>query len=413
MKLIRTTYLKASIWLLPILLIGSIFCFYMIRYIIYEETDEYLTYEMERIVNYHNSFNDIPDNHKITSILEGKKLSESLFTDTLMLEEADNEMVPHRQLFFPIHHNGKDFTIELRQLLPGKDDLIEGTLLIVTGLMIIISLIFLLMVNQISARLWKPFYNTLELLSSYKITQAIPAFSSSKIEEFNTLNATIETLLKKIANDYIRTKEFNENASHELQTHLAVIRANTESLINEAQDHAPSPEKLQEIFNATIKLSRVHKSLLLLSKIGNMEFSNQTHINLDITINQYLSLYAEAIELRNISLKQEIAPCKLFMDAGLADILINNLIKNAVKHNIDNGFINILLSSDSLIISNSGQPFEGNAENLLQRFAKGKGGNYGIGLAIVKQICELNNFSLSYKISKENTHSIQISFQKR
>jgi len=413
MKLIKTTYLKALIWLLPILFIGSIFCFYMIRYIIYEETDEHLTYEMERIVNYHNQFNDIPDNHKIMSILEGQKMTIPMFTDTLLLEDADNEMVPHRQLFFSINHNGKDFTIELRQLLPGKDDLIEGTLLIVAGLMVIISLVFLLMVNNISARLWKPFYNTLELLSSYKITQAIPAFSYSNIEEFNKLNSTIETLLKKIANDYIRTKEFNENASHELQTLLAVVRANTESLINEAQDHAPSSEKLQEIFNATIKLSRVHKSLLLLSKIGNMEYSNQTHIFLDSTIKQYLSLYAEAIELRNISLKYEITQCTLFMDAGLADILINNLIKNAVKHNIDNGFINVLLTSGSLIISNSGQPFEGNAEILLQRFAKGKGGNYGIGLAIVKQICELNDFSLSYTISKENTHSIQISFPKK
>jgi signal transduction histidine kinase len=97
------------------------------------------------------------------------------------------------------------------------------------------------------------------------------------------------------------------------------------------------------------------------------------------------------------------------MDAGLAEILINNLLKNAVKHNIQNGFINLKLTEKELIIDNSGADFKGDTDTLLQRFGKGENGNIGIGLAIVKEICELYNFSLDYSVS-EKTHKISVIF---
>ena len=95
------------------------------------------------------------------------------------------------------------------------------------------------------------------------------------------------------------------------------------------------------------------------------------------------------------------------MDAGLAGILINNLIKNAVKHNLQQGYITIKLTAEKLEIENSGPEFKGNPDSLLQRFSKGENGNIGIGLAIVKQICELYHFTLSYKISEKN-HKITV-----
>jgi hypothetical protein len=104
----------------------------MIKYIIYEETDEYLTYEMERLIEYHQKNKDLPEFTKIAEIIEGVKYDKPFLKDTFLLELKDNEMVPHRELFFSIQHNDKDFTIVLRHLMPGRDDILEGTIFIYT-----------------------------------------------------------------------------------------------------------------------------------------------------------------------------------------------------------------------------------------------------------------------------------------
>ncbi|KAF0202566.1 MAG: twp-component sensor histidine [Bacteroidetes bacterium] len=409
MKLIKRTYLETFLWLIPVLLIGSIFSFFMIKYIIYEETDEYLTYEMQRLSEYHAKNNDLPEFHKVADVIDNLKLDKPLYKDTLIIEPRDNELIPYRELHFSIKHEGKDFTIVLRHLLPGNDDIFEGTLLMMTGLLFLISLFLLLMLNSISVKLWSPFYRTLGILNKYRITEPVPVFPKSKIEEFNSLDSTIEELLKKIVYDYKRTKEFNENASHELQTHLAIIRLNSEKLLNTNQDEIYNPLYIQPIINATAKLSLVQKSLLLLSKIGNLEYKNNTNLNLTEITNNSLSLFQEAISIRNISVIKNLESCVLFMDAGLAEILVNNLLKNAVKHNIQNGNIKINLMQQHLIIENSGMPFQGNPKTLFERFTIGTSGNLGLGLAIVKQICEVYKFDITYDVV-DNLHKIQISF---
>jgi len=263
----------------------------------------------------------------------------------------------------------------------------------------------------ISKNIWKPFYKTLSILSKYKITEPIPNLAKSNIEEFNTLNRNIEDLLKKITYDYQRTKEFNENASHELQTHLTIIRHNAEQLINSNECDNKSTEQLQTIINATSKLSQAQKSLLLLSKIGNLEYNKNINLNISQTINNSLELFHEAITIREIKMLSSIGNCILYIDAGLAEILINNLLKNAVKHNLQNGHISINLNQNKLIIENTGIAITDNPQSLFNRFAIGVNGNIGLGLAIVKQICEVYNYDISYNIEAE-IHKIQINFTK-
>lgn len=411
MKLINKTYRLALLWLLPVMVVGSLFVFFMIRFVIYEETDEFLTYEMNRLVKYHAIHNDFPEYNNVSRIIEGVRYNAPVFMDTLLLETGDNEMVPYRELYFTISHRGDDVTIVLRHLLVGNDDIFEGTLLIVVGLLLLIAVTFLLMINQVSGRIWKPFYLTLQKITSFKITEPIPTFTQTSIEEFKTLNITVEGLLKKIVHDYKRTKEFNENASHELQTHLAVIRTSAEMLLNEKMYNEQSYGKLKAIHSATVKLSQAQRSLLLLSKIGNQEYSNVVSVNLANTIRQSLDFFREAIDLRGISLQHEISDCTLRIDVGLAEILITNLLKNAVKHNVEGGFISIQLNQQQLVVLNSGLPYKGNSADLLERFHKGSQGNLGIGLAIVKQICDLYHFEITYHIDGSN-HSMQIAFPK-
>ena len=410
MKLIKRTYVLTVFWILPIIVAGSIFSFYMIKYIIYEETDEFLTYEMQRLINYHAENQALPDYHKVADILDETRYEVPVFRDTLMLEPGDNEMVPHRELYFTIDHRGKPVTIVLRHLLPGKDDIIQGTILIVSGLILLVSLVLFLMVNHISGRIWKPFYRTLDTLTSYKISDPIPGFSNTSIDEFNTLNKTAGALLKQITSDYKRIKEFNENASHELQTHLAMIRANAEKLLNDVDRSALEADKLQMIYNATVKLSQVQRSLLLLSRIGNREYRNNVELDMAEKVRQALELFSEPITLRGITIETALEPVRLNMDEGLAEILVTNIVKNAVKHNVDKGYISIFLTKEQLIIENAGSAYSGSPENLMERFTTGDSGNIGIGLAIVKQICEVHAYRLSYRIKNSSIHIISIGF---
>ena len=410
MKLIKRTYIYTSVALFPLLIIGSLFAFYMIEYISYEETDEFLTYEMERLINYHEQNNDLPDFHNVEDILEDVKYPKPVFKDTLLLEPGDNEMVPYRELRFSINHNGRDFTIIIRQLLLGRDDIAQGTLMIIFGLLFLFSLFVILTVNFAARKIWNPFYNTLNKIVTYKIRDPLPQFKNSGIDEFNTLNVTLKTFIKKISDDFLHNKQFNENASHELQTHLAVIKASTGKLLGNTEFTEEQLNELKKIHSAATKLSQAQKSLLLLSKIGNNEFGNNSNIDLAEILKSSLSFFEESIGLRQIKLHKEIKSCSVFMDAGLAEILINNLLKNAVKHNIQNGFINVKLNESELIIHNSGADFKGDTDTLLQRFGKGENGNIGIGLAIVKEICELYKFGLNYKVS-EKTHQISVVFK--
>lgn len=413
MKLIKQTYIRTAIWIIPVIFLGSIFSYWTIKYIAYEETDEFLTYEMERLQEYHRIHNDLPEFHKMADLLPGVKYDKPLFRDTLILETGDNEMIPYRELRFSINHKGRDFTIVLRHLLLGNDDIAVGTLWIVIGIILLVSLFLFLFIKMVARKIWHPFYETLNQLTKFQISGPIPDFPGTKIDEFRQLNSTLNDLLKKITDDYRNNKEFSENVSHELQTHLAIIRATTEKLLNKSEKNEHEIKELKKIYTASTKLMQVQKSLLLLSKISNREYRLQTRINFEKNVLHALDVFEEAIQLRGISLSKTLSSCQLSMDPGLAEILINNLIKNAIKHNVQNGFINIILTPDSLKIANSGQQIQQTPDDLMTRFSKGKSGSFGIGLAIVKQICELYHFQIRYNISKKTTHKITISFREK
>lgn len=409
MKLINRTYIGSLLLSVPVIIIGTIFCFYIIRYINHEETDEYLTYEMHRITDYYNTHGILPEFNSINHIKYNVNYPHPQFSDTLLLETGDNEFVPYRQLCFSMEHKGEKHTIVLSHLLMGNDDILEGTLLIIVGLVFLTFIFQTLMIRLVNRRLWKPFYVTLSKLQSFRIDNAAPELTLTGTEEFDTLNKRLQLLLEKVVRDYKSNKEFNENASHELQTHLAVIRSRTESLINTSLNDSP---EIHDIYRAANKLSQIQKSLLLLSKISNNEFSKEEQVNLKELVQNTLGIFEENFEIRNIRITTTLNDSPVFMDKGLAGILINNLVKNALRHNVENGYMDIVLDSRQLTVRNSGKPFSGNPELMFQRFASGNGESTGIGLAIVKQICDIYHHQVSFTIDMQTHYSLQIIFNK-
>lgn len=411
MKLIKQTYRFTFFWLIPVLISGTLFAFFMIKYIVYEEVDEFLTYEMDRIIKYHELNQELPEDVYSLELIPNVRFDKPVFKDTFLLETGDNEMVPYRELYFSINHKGQDFTLVLRQLLLGSDDVITGTIIIVSGILILIFGIIFLHLKYITSRLWKPFYDTLGILNKLNITDPVPVFPNSGIDEFVSLNHTLTTLLKKIAGDYRNTKEFSENISHELQTHLASLRVNTEQLLNSGNLNEEMLIQVKKVHSTVLSLQQVQKSLFLLARINNREFNNVSTIRIDHLLNDSIDQFRELIDMRKIRLSLNTSECTVMMDPGLSNILINNIVKNSVKHNIDRGFINVELNADQLKIENCGTEFRADSLSLLKRFEKGRKGNMGIGLSIVHQICSIYHFKMEYLISDQFHHKITIFFK--
>jgi signal transduction histidine kinase len=93
----------------------------------------------------------------------------------------------------------------------------------------------------------------------------------SEIEEFSELNSSINHMTSKMSSDY-KKSEFTENASHEFQTPLAIIKGKIDLLLQENTLKEEAMTLLISIEEATSRLSRINKSLLLLSKIENQQY---------------------------------------------------------------------------------------------------------------------------------------------
>lgn len=219
-------------------------------------------------------------------------------------------------------------------------------------------------------------------------------------------------MIKKNQDDYKSLKEFSENASHEMQTPLAVAKGKLELLL---QSSGLDEEKLHLInssYEAIDHLSKMSRALSLLTKIENNEFTDRQEINLSQRIINSIYDFQELLELKNIKIESEIEENVILKsDPILIKILIINLFQNAIRHNIEKGNISILLTKTTFRMSNSGNPLTVKSESLFNRFKKDNqsGETIGLGLAIVKKICDINNFKITYNFINDE-HLIEISF---
>jgi signal transduction histidine kinase len=235
-------------------------------------------------------------------------------------------------------------------------------------------------------------------------------FEASEIIEFNELNHVLQEMTDKLIRDYEGVKEFTGNVFHEVQTPLSVIKNKTELLFQELNTEKQF-ELAGSVFSATNRLSDIIKSLGLLARIEKNQFSRKEAIDFADLINKNLELYSSMMESKNIRLEKKFSgrPKKV-MDPALADILINNLIKNAVRHNLEEGFIRIHLTENKLHIANAGNNPNQPTDQLFEQFNRSSSeGFMGIGLAIVQKIVQHYKMEIRYNYN-EGIHQIEIVF---
>ncbi len=278
-------------------------------------------------------------------------------------------------------------------------DTIIGLGFQILAMILILALSIFLILRLLPAKVWRPFYESLDKIGRFKVEDGnVPTFGETQIQEFAELNGTLHRILSQSVRSYQVQKQFTENASHELQTPLAIVQGKLDLLLQDQDLKEEQAILMQDIYHEVSQMSKLNRNLLLLAKIENAQFKLSHRINLVAKLEELLP--SLAVLVNGIDIQTEFANRQLtvYCNEVLLESLIRNLIVNAVRHNLPHGTIMISVQADTLTVANSsdGKPLD--EGRLFQRFYKqtGEKGGNGLGLAIVKSICDYHHWPISY-----------------
>ncbi len=421
-RLLNRTLLFYSFFAVVILLISAPFVYWLMEKLYTDDVDEAILlrkkeFEVKNLHTLHlgdisvwNRFNrDIRILPDTVAAKPHDTIIQEVFYDELV-----PEWEPYRVLYTRVFIERQPEILMIRLNLVESDDLIRMLSRIYFGILFAFLIVIFFVTRFISNSLWKPFYDTLQKIEAYNIEMhAVPEFSKTRIEEFCQLNAGLKRLINGTLLSYKIQKRFTENASHELQTPLALFQSKLDLLLQEPDLSGKQAELIQSLYEASARLTRVNKNLLLLAKIENNQFVDLKPVSLSETIQEVLPYFSEQAEAKQLSLFTNFTSegTGLQANQGLVEMVINNLLLNAIRYNHAQGSIHISVQKSVLIVSNTGNEIALQQDFLFQRFSRlaDQPQSNGLGLAIVKEICDRYNWKINY-IWENKLHTFFISF---
>lgn len=309
-----------------------------------------------------------------------------------------------------IYLNKKPYRFNIQTNIEESQETIFFITLTTVLLFILIVGGLLILNRRLSKSVWQPFRGTLNKLKYFNLNQQQNIeFEQTDITEFDELNRSLSKLIAGNISAYGAQKEFTENASHELQTPLAILKNKVDLLLQD-QDLTEKQYQIAEEMNlALARSSRINRNLLLLAKIENSQFENSEQVRLDEILNNAIANLREHAEQKQIVLNLSISNnVTVHGNSSLLEIMVSNLILNAIRHTESSGVIDIELSPSVLKVSNSGTA-KLDTDLLFKRFSKLSGGSKGsgLGLAIIQQICKLQQWKIHYQF-ENNMHQFVI-----
>jgi signal transduction histidine kinase len=400
---------------------GAALLYLTIKKVIYKQIDESLITEKTIIEDQVRQTDTIPDfegtfGHQIEVKLLNYHINRvQSIKDTDIYDSKSDSFIPFRYIFSSGNYVGKKgFIITIFQIISEKNELLHDIEVYMFSLFFSLLLISILINYLIARRLWRPFYNSVKIAGRFDIQSDKPLdLPETDIKEFDQLNRVFDNMTSKMRNDYLNLKEFSENASHEIQTPLAVIRSKTDLLMQQKNLNKESLSLIKSINESTTKLFKLNQGLLLISKIENKVFHEKKKVSLKQIAVNCLDNYKEIMQLKKITVEMESSDeANVEMNDVLAEVMITNLLSNAVRFNIDGGFIRCYIDSMFFIITNSGLDLSINPEDLFKRFHKNSNNpqSVGLGLSIVKEITESYGMHISYTC-KDAVHEIKIQYR--
>ena len=401
-----------------VLLVGGLCYYFILRFVLIHQLDKDLKIEEQEIKDYVQGNNNLPNaaNYKDQKVVFEPtafiSIKRKIFSVNLY-DATEDEHIQGRRLIFIIQNAGKNYTVSITKSQQETEDLIQLIVLLTLAIVVLLLVVLFIINRFVLNKLWLPFNNTLQQLKQFNLSnKSAIKLEDSNINEFKELNSAVTTMSNSVIKDYDALKSFTENASHEIQTPLAIINSRLELLMQSENFSETQMQYIQNIQEEISRLSKLNQSLLLLTKIDNQQFKETEEVDMATIIGKHLNNYEELIAAKEITLTKNIdADCIVSMNKTMAEILVSNLITNAIKHNIDKGTITITLQNDRLVVSNTGAELNSNPNELFERFKKDKvnSESLGLGLSIVKKISEQYNFKAVYNYAN-GLHTVAINF---
>jgi signal transduction histidine kinase len=408
MKLLTKTTLYFLLVIVPLLAATGFFLFHQFSREIDHRDDRELIHDEIQWIRYlesitGNGANFILRSPYILIYPVRKPVSQyPSITDTYNIDEKNNLRIPFRQLSHVVPVNGTPYQIVIRKSQEQKTALVANITWIMFLVFVGLSIATLVFNWLISKNLWRPFKASLQKVRNIELHKLESIhFDETNTEEFNELNAALNSMSHKIYDDYVNMKEFTENAAHEMQTPLAVVQSKLELLLQDPNLEERQVEAIMQASSALSRLGKLNQSLLLLARIENNQYETSEQMNLVDTTRKYLQLFDELIKDKQLKVHTELHEDFLAsLHPHLADSLISNLLGNAIKYNYNGGEISIIVKNNYYCITNTSLLPVIDPQRLFKRFnrsAYNSDTSNGLGLAIVKKICDTYQISIDYK----------------
>lgn len=418
MKLTAKSSIYYLIYTLFIFTVGTILFYFSIRNILFNAIDEALHQEKNQVIEnlkYEKEFKELQNSDFIEIIevgIDSKPYDK--YYNTSIYDAQKKRYLNFRELKSVYKHDDSFYEITIRQPLNEAESLINSILPIEVILFLGLIIGVLLINRFISNKIWQPFYDLVDRLKNYDLMNIkIIPYQRSNVDEFDELSEIVEKMTTRIYKDFNSQKEFNENSSHELQTPLAIIRNKLELLIQSKNLNDDDMVLIDSIFYSITRLTQLNKGLILLSKIENNQYRESSKVDIEQLLKKVLFSFEEFISQKNITVEtHHIYPIIISANQTLIETLLFNVISNAIRHNIeDGGTIKISLSKNCLEIENTGSELPFDAERMFERFLKKSSSemSVGLGLSIVKKICDYYKYKLTY-LNKKDIHTLTIHF---
>lgn len=415
MKLFTRYFRINLVATLFIFLLASTAFYFLLWYVMIEQVDEDLKIEQREIQTYLSRYQRLPDpvtvkDQRISYERTDLRVLQRSFRTIPSFEAHDHD--DFREISFTLPDGDHWLLVRVSKSLEGMRTMNRSIISISLLTIILILLVSLLINRWLIRHLWQPFYVTLSGIKKYRLGEnKNPEFPKSSIDEFNLLNNTLDQFIGSAEKEYTLLREFTENASHELQTPLAVVRSKLDTLIQDEHLSEAQSQAAQAAYEAIQKMARLNQSLLLLSKIENRQFSETREVELKKVIEEKMADWQELWLSKNLDIQATLEPWSVNMNPQLADILLNNLFSNVTRHTPEGGKVLIQLQDKSLKLSNSAANGSLDPGKLFQRFSKGGQATdqYGLGLSIIRQIAEVSGITVDYRFAN-TLHIFTISF---
>ena len=399
---INRSYFKYGIL---VFLFADVIIILLINFILKVEIDQQLKLEVSEIIETITNKGDFQDIYPtaIVKVIEEDVQSGQLVKDTVIYDTVQDKFVPFREYSETKTIAGKNYQIITRQMLMEFDDLFILYASLISIVLLFIFFGIFVFARRFNARIWETFNDDVKSVKAYSFDSPFKLnLAQTGIDEFDELNLALTRMSDRLERDYRASREFSANAAHEIQTPLAIIRNKCETLFSNPGLSEGTISTLRDIYLSADKLSGTIKALLLLAKIDHGQFNENDPVSFNELFRNWIDSFHDVILDRKLSVSIAATDnCQQLMDKRLANLLIQNIFINAIKHSSDGEKIEIFLSKDQFQLSNHGEKPIEHPEKIFNAFYKESQNNTstGIGLAIVKKIADHYQMKIAYSFN--------------